>query len=188
MFCTISTTTTTTDCRLAKTLVTQSTNQTATGGQLETVSHPAVAASHQAVAPTVSHQESTSTQTLEDILEELTSDEEFMMSLSSSGKQRAPPLDPLPQLLAQVLDQLPQLPTPVMQPPQQQHPTPVMQPPQVSTPVMQPPQQHPTPVMQPPQQHPTPVMQPLTPVTPSSQSTLQPPFDTPPKLLQWKES
>ena len=90
--------------------MTQSTNPTATGGQLETASHPAVAASHQAVAPTVSHQESTSTQTLEDILEELASDEEFMMSLSSSGKQRAPPLDPLPQL-----------PTPMMQPPQQ-HP------------------------------------------------------------------
>ena len=147
---------------LLNTLVTQSTNPQTSAATHDQQNTPA--ASHPAVTATISHQESTSAYTesfiLEDLLE-LTSDEEFMMSLSSGNsapvsshqmtqpsptqitapmllaplQQKAPVLDLLP---APVLDSLPLFPTPVMQPPQLS--TPVMQPPQLPTPVMQPPQ------------------------------------------------
>ena len=80
MSCTTSRTTKT-DVDLLKILVTQSTNpqtSAATGDQQSTP-----AAGHPAVATTVCHQESTSAYTessiLEDLLEKLMSDEEFMM-------------------------------------------------------------------------------------------------------------
>ena len=157
---------------LLNTLMTQSTNSQTSAATHDQQNTPA--ASHPAVTATISHQESTSAYTESSILEdllELTSDVEFMMSLSSGNsapvsshqmtqpsstqitatiplaplQQKAPVLDLLP---APVLDSLPQFPTPAMQPPQL--PTPAMQPPQLPTPAMQPPQL-PTPVMQPPQ-------------------------------------
>ena len=191
---------------LLNTLVAQSTNPQMSAATHDQQSTPA--AGHSA---TTCHQGSTSADNESSILEdllELTSDEEFTMSLSSLNpsshqmtqpsptqptapvsqaplQQRAPLLDPLPQLFAPVM-QPPQPPTPVMQPPQP--PTPVMQPPQPPTPVMQPPQP-PTPVMQPPQLTITPstsaTLQTLQPDTSSeARSAIQkPPFDTPPKLL-----
>ena len=129
----------------ADSLVTQSTNPQTSAATHDQQNTPA--ASHPAVTATISHQESTSAYTESSILEdllELTSDEEFMMSLSSGNsapvsshqmtqpsstqittptplaplQQKAPVLDLLP---APVLDSLLQFPTPAMQPPQLPH-------------------------------------------------------------------